>query len=121
MTERIAQWRDSQDVRRLVSCLVIGLAASLMTGSPGSINAPTAGLSAALLHPRVIVFLALGAGLWALLTTWERNAAVRERAHASSALITSVFEDRRVRLSSYGALIVVAIALPPMLSVYWQE
>jgi branched-chain amino acid transport system permease protein len=110
-----------EDVRRLAVCLAIAIVVALITGASGSTSSPTAGFSGSLFRPRIVVFLVLAVALWVGMTAWERNSAVRARAKHAGGAVTDLFAHRRVRYSSYGGLLVLAIVLPPLLSAFWQQ
>jgi branched-chain amino acid transport system permease protein len=58
---------------RLLACFLGGsVLLAVMTGSPGSTSAPTAGFKDSLDSPRVIGFLVFGVVAWSLLTTLRR-------------------------------------------------
>ena len=114
-------WR-SPDARRLVAWLLGALVVALMTGPSGSQAAPTAGFTGSLLHPRVLVFLALGAGLWALTVVRQRYAdRVREASTRVTGLPARLVRTRRARYGVYLVVLAVAVAYPPTLSGFWQE
>ena len=112
----------SDTARGLAGWLLGALVVALMTGPSGNTNTPTAGFTGSLLHPRVLVFLALGAALWVL--TWVRRR-YADRIRDMSARITAgpsrLVESRRNRCVLYAAVLAVAIAYPTTLSGFWQE
>jgi branched-chain amino acid transport system permease protein len=93
-----------------------------MTGPSGNNSTPTAGFTGSLLHPRVLVFLALGVALWVLTNVRRRYG---ERIRAASDHVTGtpsrLLRTRRARYGLYVAVLAVAIAYPPTLSGFWQE
>jgi branched-chain amino acid transport system permease protein len=108
--------------RRLASCLMVGLLLAVMTGPSGSVTARTKGFTGSLAFPRVLVFLAIGLGLWAL---FEANEAfggrLRARTRAVSGLRTRAFGTARTRLGGYAVVLVVAALLPQVLNGFWQQ
>ena len=112
----------SDTARGLWAWLLGALVVALMTGPSGNTNSPTAGFTGSLLHPRVLVFLALGAALWAL--TWLRRR-YGDRIREVSGRVTTgpgrLVESRRNRYVLYAAVLAVAIAYPTTLSGFWQE
>jgi branched-chain amino acid transport system permease protein len=108
--------------RRLGGWILGALVLALMTGPSGSNNAPTAGFTGSLLHPRVLVFLGLGVALWFLTNVRRRYG---ERIRAASDHVTGtprrLLRTRRARYGVYVAVLAVAIAYPPTLSGFWQE
>ena len=114
-------WR-SPDVRRLAAWLLGALILALMTGPSGTQAAPTAGFTGSLLHPRVLVFLALGAALWGLGQVQARyGQRVRDASARVTGLPARLVRTRRARYGVYVVVLAVAIAYPPTLSGFWQE
>jgi branched-chain amino acid transport system permease protein len=64
--------RQSAHARRLVACLLGLIVLAVMTGPSGSNTAPVSGFTGSLFHPRVLVFIAIGLGLWGLITAQHR-------------------------------------------------
>ena len=117
-----ASLRESADARRLFVCLAAGLVVALMTGPSGSVTSPTHGFSASWFSPRVVVFLVLGAVLWAVMTVWLRDSLdVRTNFRKAIDTTSSVFGRREVRYPTYAGVLVLAIVIPPLLSVFWQQ
>ena len=119
---RAASWIKGPEGRRL-GCWVAGaLVVALMTGPSGTTTSPASGFSGSWLHPRVLVFLALGAALWAL--SYVRRL-FGETVRAGSARVTSLpgrmFRTPRNRYGFYLVVLAVAIAYPVTLSGFWQE
>jgi branched-chain amino acid transport system permease protein len=116
------QWVTGAGGRRLGGWLLAALIVALMTGPSGNTEAPTVGFTGSLFHPRVLIFIALGALGWALATVrgsyGERLRRVnRTIAEAPGRLIRS----RRNRYLVYLAVLVVAVLYPMTLSGFWQE
>jgi branched-chain amino acid transport system permease protein len=120
----LIRWRaflTSEHGRRLGQCLLIGLVVALITGPSGSITNTTGGISGSLLHPRVVVFLALGVLLWVALTSWNANPQARAQVRSAGESTTRFFAVPRIRYSTYGALLVLALVVPPILNTFWQS
>ena len=112
----------NRDVQRLASCLAVGLVVALMTGRPGTVTAPTAGIAASLGHTRVFAFLGLGVLLWGVVFVRERfREGIREASDVLTGLPRQLLADRRVRYPSYLAVLALAVVLPPLLNSFWQE
>lgn len=112
----------SADVRRLIQCLTIGLVLAVMTGPSGSNAAPTSGLHHSLFAPRVVVFLIIGVVLWAVGTASSRTARTTQRLGESLSAISSRTLGRRsVRYPGYGAVLIVLMVLPFVLSDAYQS
>ncbi|MGP8163765.1 MAG: hypothetical protein ACLQAN_08360, partial [Acidimicrobiales bacterium] len=69
---RVRSARQNDEIRRLFACVFGMLVLALMTGPSGSNTAPVSGFTGSLFHPRVLAFLALGVGLWAVITAQHR-------------------------------------------------
>jgi branched-chain amino acid transport system permease protein len=115
-------WVLTDSGRRLGGWILGALILALMTGPSGNNSTPTAGFTGSLLHPRVLVFLALGVALWVLTNVRRRYG---ERIRAASDHVTGtpsrLLRTRRARYGLYVAVLAVAIAYPPTLSGFWQE
>jgi branched-chain amino acid transport system permease protein len=115
-------WVLTDSGRRLGAWILGALILALMTGPSGNNSTPTAGFTGSLLHPRVLVFLALGVALWVLTNVRRRYG---ERIRAASDHVTGtpsrLLRTRRARYGLYVAVLAVAIAYPPTLSGFWQE
>jgi branched-chain amino acid transport system permease protein len=115
-------WVRTDSGRRLGGWILGALILALMTGPSGNNSTPTAGFTGSLLHPRVLVFLALGVALWVLTNVRRRYG---ERIRAASDHVTGtpsrLLRTRRARYGLYVAVLAVAIAYPPTLSGFWQE
>jgi branched-chain amino acid transport system permease protein len=120
-----AAWRwarRSPDARRLAGWVFGALVVALMTGPSGSSATPTSGFTGSLFHPRVLGFLAVGVGLWALGEGRGRyGTRVRETTGRITSLPSRWWRDRRWRASSYAVLLAVAIVVPISLNAFWQE
>jgi branched-chain amino acid transport system permease protein len=122
LRERVSVLRRSTGVRRLVACLLSALVAALVTGPPGQNNALVAGFTGSWLHPRVLLFLALGLALWGLFEAGERlRGPARTVTGKATALRRMLLGTRPRRFVAYIALLGFAIAYPPALSPYWQQ
>ena len=114
--------RHNTELRRLCACVAGALILAIMTGPSGSITAPLSGISGSLGNTRVLAYIALGVGLFALTTVRQRyGTAIRARNDKILALPRRLVPDRRVRAIFYLALLAVAIVYPIGLSGYWQE
>jgi branched-chain amino acid transport system permease protein len=112
----------SPSARRLGSCLLVALLAALVTGPPGSNTAFTSGFSGSLLHPRVLIFLALGAGLWAFLEGTRRYGGRIKSASAQvTALKRRLLGTRKRQIGAFLVLLVIAVVYPRTLTPYWQQ
>ncbi len=122
VVSKAAVWQRSQLVRRLVACVLAMLLLALMTGPSGNAAAPLSGFTGSLFHPRVLIFVVLGVGLFGLITVRRSfSTQVRAANNAISALPRRLFPERRFRYGAYFAALVFAIAGPIALNGYWQE
>jgi branched-chain amino acid transport system permease protein len=121
-------WRQNEDLRRLGAMLLVGLAAALVTGPSGNRDHPTQGFRGSWLHPRVLVFLAIGAALAGLMTLYSKakaNAGGRSPVEPIVAPFTAA-RDRMVtqpllRYGIYAVILAFAIFYPQTLSPFWQR
>ncbi|HLI75200.1 MAG TPA: branched-chain amino acid ABC transporter permease [Acidimicrobiales bacterium] len=125
---RAAAWRSvvelarARGARRFAAWVFGALVLALMTGPSGTNGAPTSGFTGSLFHPRVLVFLAIGVGLWALdAVRFQYGASIRTLSERATAAPGRMLQSRRVRFAVYAAALAVAIAYPPTLSGFWQE
>jgi branched-chain amino acid transport system permease protein len=119
---RITRLRLNPDARRLFACLVGALVLALMTGPSGTNLTPTAGFTGSLLHPRVLVFVALGVALWSLMMLRARfGQRMRDVNDRILAAPRKMLPDSRYRYLLYLAVLAFAIWYPTILSAYWQE
>jgi branched-chain amino acid transport system permease protein len=111
-----------EESKRLGICLAVGVVVALVTGPSGSNTAPTSGITGTLKSPRVVLCLVLGALVWAVNLAWTRDVGgIRELLKRTSTGGSMILSDRRVRYSGYGALLLLAVLIPPFLSAFWQE
>ncbi|HZU73188.1 MAG TPA: branched-chain amino acid ABC transporter permease [Acidimicrobiales bacterium] len=115
-------WARGVEGRRLVAWILSLLVLAVMTGPSGNNGSPTTGFTGSLLHPRVLVFVALGVAGWAL-SALRRSQGERLRRLNRSilALPQRAVADRRNRLLVYLVVLGVAIAYPLTLSGFWQQ
>ena len=112
----------NDDVRRFVISLVGGLVLALITGPEGNGVQMLSGIDGALLHPHVLICLAVTLGVWTLITVRQHFA--RHVEHLSGkimALPKALLPDRRVRAGLWLALLAFAITYPPTLNSFWQN
>jgi branched-chain amino acid transport system permease protein len=121
-------WRQNEDLRRLGTLLLVGLAVALMTGPSGNRNEPTAGFRGSWFAPRVFVYLLVFAGIAGLMSLYERTK--RDRGGASllepvTRPITSVRDrlskDAKLRYAVYAVILLVAVLYPQTLPPFWQR
>lgn len=109
-------------VRRLLTCLAVAALAAFITGKSGSVTAPTSGITGTVRSAAFAGFLAVGCGVWGLLTARERYG---DRLAALTAPLArsrrQLVADRRTRYGTYGALLVGALVLPQVVNGFWQE
>jgi len=115
-------WLRGTDGRRLGGCMFGAILVALMTGSSGNAQHLTAGVTGSLFKPRIVVFLLFGLALWLAMTSWRRYT---DQIHAALAPVrsvrTTVGSNRFAQYGGYLAVLLVAILLPPHLSVFWQQ
>jgi branched-chain amino acid transport system permease protein len=115
-------WSRSADGRTLGACMFAAIVVALMTGTSGNAQHLTAGVTGSLFKPRIVVFLAIGVALWAGIVGWRRYGSEVQPALAPmrSARAT-IGGNRLARYAGYAAVLLVAILIPPQLSVFWQQ
>ena len=113
-------WRTNDHIRRLAGCELAALTLALMMGPSGSLTSPTAGFKGSWFTPKVLIFLAGGVVLWALMESREAIAPLTARVSASTRRI-KVFDRPQTRYSFYAVVLLLAILLPRGLSSFWQE
>jgi len=110
------------DWRRLGGCMFAAVVVALMTGTSGNAQHLTAGVTGSLFKPRIVVFVLLGLALWLAMTFWRRYS---DRVRTALAPVRTAKEtvsgNQWARYSGYVAVLLVAILLPPQLSVFWQQ
>jgi branched-chain amino acid transport system permease protein len=110
------------DVNRLLVCLGVGVVMALVTGKSGSTQDPVAGFTGTLGRPLLLVYLGIGAAIWAVMTLWQNDVArVRQRAGQLREATSRTTARRPVRYSTYLLLAAAAVAVPPFLSAFWQQ
>lgn len=102
------------NLSRLGAALLLGLLLAVITGPDGSGAQPLAGIRGSLLHPRVLGFLAFGAGLFALGAVWprlrsQRVGAIRERGAVR-------LSTKAGRATTVALLLAAAVLVPLALS-----
>src|SRR3954464_5999437 len=121
MTDRIRALRHNADVRRFTAAVLAGVLLAVITGPEGREGHPTYAITQALHAGRLIVCILILVGLWLLYSGWLRyGEAVHRQTTPLVEQTRAFFAPRRVRYPWYGALLAVAILLPPQLSGYWQ-
>lgn len=103
--------------------LLLGALAAVVTGPQGSNEHFAAGLTGALLHPRVIGFLLAGVVFAAFAEAWHRGgAAVRAAVSRPWDGARRLWgRDARVRAAGLVAVLAVLLVYPTRLSPFWQE
>jgi branched-chain amino acid transport system permease protein len=115
-------WLRGDDGRTLGACIFAAIVVALMTGTSGNAQHLTAGVTGSLFKPRVIVFLALGVALWLAIVSWRRYGSnATEALGAVRTVRTRVGGNRLAQYGGYLAVLLVAILVPPQLSVFWQQ
>jgi branched-chain amino acid transport system permease protein len=122
------KWRQSDDLRRLGSLLLVGLAVALMTGPSGSRNSPTAGFRGSWFAPRVIGFLVVFAGIAGLMSLYDRVKRDRGGRPLTEPITRPIGQVRErlagnapVRYGLYTLVLVFAILYPQTLTPFWQR
>jgi len=119
--QKLAWWR-SEPVHRLLTFVLVGLVAAVVTGPEGTQSDFAFGLKQSLLKPRVVIFLALAVGFWAAYEFgggqgWGGQLSAELRPIRAG--LRQRTNRRNVRIG-YVLLAVVAIAVPMALSSFWQ-
>ncbi|MBV9098161.1 MAG: branched-chain amino acid ABC transporter permease [Frankiaceae bacterium] len=110
------------DWRRLGGCMFGAIVFALMTGASGNAQHLTDGVTGSLFRPRIVVFLVLGLALWALMTVWTRyRDDIRTGLEPFRTTKAEITGNRWVQLGTFAAVLLMAVLIPPMLSVFWQQ
>lgn len=121
-TGTLERLRTNAEARRLFACVVGALVLAIMTGPSGSITSPLSGITGSLFNARIVIFLAIGLAIYALITVRRRyGTAIRGANDRVLALPRRLVPDRRARVIFYIVLIGAAIGYPIILNGYWQE
>ncbi len=116
---RLAAVRNDERFRKLIGCLLAAIVFAMMTGSSGTLHAPTRGFTRSVFSLRIVFFLAFGVVLWLAIIWRDRYLGVaREVTEALSP--SRLLRNSRTRYSAYGVLLVLAIVLPPHFTGLWQ-
>ncbi|MDQ1748452.1 MAG: branched-chain amino acid transport system permease protein [Frankiaceae bacterium] len=117
----VASLTDS-DWRRLGGCMFAAVLVALMTGTSGNAQHLTAGVTGSLFRPRIVFFLLIGLALWAVMTAWTRyRDDIRDGLAPARKVQAEVTGNRWVQYGGFVAVLLLAILIPPQLSVFWQQ
>jgi len=121
-TNAVMAWSRTRNGRVLGACLFGALVLALMTGPSGSAQHLTAGVRGSWLSTHVIGFLIFGVVLWLLIISGSR---LRGRVQPVTEVIAGVREralvSKPVIYAGYAVALLIAILVPPQLSVFWQQ
>ena len=97
--------------RRLGICLLAVVILAIVTGPPGTNDAPTSGFTGSLQFPRLFWFLGAGAVIFVLVSIWQalRRPDDLGRRAASAPTIVRLSCQRSVRLALYAAIVVIGL------------
>jgi branched-chain amino acid transport system permease protein len=99
-SSQLAGLGASPAVRRLGMCLAAALVLAVITGPPGSNEAPTSGFTGSLQFPRLFWFLGFGAVVFAVFSIWSAfGTATTSRANRLRASILELTAKRWARLA----------------------
>ncbi|HEV7209276.1 MAG TPA: branched-chain amino acid ABC transporter permease [Mycobacteriales bacterium] len=118
---KLAWWR-SEPAHRLLTFVLVGLVAAVVTGPEGTQSDYAYGLKQSVLKPRVFIYLALALGLWAAYEFGGRQGwggHVSDQLKPLRAGLRQRANRRNVRIG-YALLAIAAIVLPMGLSSFWQ-
>ncbi|MHB8826572.1 MAG: branched-chain amino acid ABC transporter permease [Acidimicrobiales bacterium] len=119
-------------VRRFFMIGAAMAALEVMTGPPGSTEAPTAGFAGSFTQPspffglfstvRWVVFLFLAVVIWAVVTLWSiQGAAIKRSVAAVTAVPRAATQRKSVRRGLGVVLLIVALILPHVITdPFWQ-
>jgi len=110
-------------VRRLASCLFLGLVVALITGATGTGEHPLRAARLSLVDPRVLGYLGAGVlvfAVWTLLGG-ERSTALRTAARTRTRGLDGLAGRAPARYTTYLGLLAAAILVPQALPTYLQQ
>jgi branched-chain amino acid transport system permease protein len=114
--------RNSPRVRRLITCLLVGLLVAVITGPSGSVNDRTKGFTGSLAFPRVLIFLGIGLLLWALFEANDRYGRdVRSQFRRVKAPASHLLDKPRNRYAIYVVGLILALLVPQFVNSFWQQ
>ncbi|MDE3108092.1 MAG: branched-chain amino acid ABC transporter permease [Acidobacteriota bacterium] len=120
-------------VRRFSLCFLVVELVALMTGPPGSTQAPTAGFRGSVFEAssfyglvrtqRWVVFFALAILMFLVWSGWlNKGASIRSTATRALAVPRAVTQRRPVRWSLIGVALIVALLLPRIVNdAFWHS
>jgi branched-chain amino acid transport system permease protein len=99
------------------------LVLALISGPDGNSADPAYGFKQSILQPRVIWFLLVAVGLWAVFefVVPRIRQPLRKQFYALSGRTVVVRQHRAARWGSVAVVIALAVLIPPTLSSYWQN
>ncbi len=100
LSKQLARLATSTAARRLGVCIVFAVVVAVVTGPPGTVDAPTSGFTGALQFPRLFWFLGFGAVIFAVLSIWQAlGAPTTSGANRIRSSVQRVTGLRRTRLA----------------------
>jgi branched-chain amino acid transport system permease protein len=117
---RTGLWHN-EDARRLVACLATGVLVALVTGADGTEDDYLLAFRKSLLSIRLPICLVLGLLLWTLMYLAGRGRLSGSPAAASETVRARIRAVPGLHRVLVGLVVVVAVALPPFLSGFWQD
>jgi branched-chain amino acid transport system permease protein len=103
---RIGDLGANAVLRRALICLAAVLVLAVITGPPGSNEAPTSGITGSLRFPRLYWFLGFGAIVFSLFSLWSSfGGTTTARAKRLRASVSKLTAMRGVRLALYAAIV----------------
>ena len=97
-------------MRRLVTCVLAVVILSIVTGPPGTNEAPTSGFTGSLQFPRLFWFLGAGAVIFVLVSIWQTlGGPTTSRADRVRSSLVGLSGQRSVRLVLDAAIVVIGL------------
>ena len=108
LSKQLARLATSTAARRLGVCMVTAVVVAVVTGPPGTVDAPTSGFTGALQFPRLFWFLGFGAVIFAVLSIWQAlGGLTTSGANRIRSSVQRVTGLRRTRLALAAVILAV--------------
>jgi branched-chain amino acid transport system permease protein len=115
------RWAQNAHLKRLAGCLALGVLLAIMTGPQGRIGHPDYAIVHAVKLGRLLPYLAIGAGLWLVITLYlYSNQEVRSATRPLRERYERIAHRRSMRVGFNVGLLALAILIPQIQNDYWR-